>query len=143
LKLGHDIVDYRLGETTQENDDNAGLDSELLEERKDMDFTDHLWKVWCCWFFSRTFILTWKSLVSGKVQVFLSHFCIQFILQFQNDHQNKFESVIDIETAILSQLHFQYIFNSYIRSIARESNCTRPGIGVDVSLWLSCCMQDH
>jgi hypothetical protein len=50
LKLGHDIVDYRLGETTQENDDNAGLDSELLEERKDMDFTDHLWKVWCCFF---------------------------------------------------------------------------------------------
>lgn len=45
LKLGHEIVEYRLGETTQETENNMGTDSDMLEDRKDLDFTDHLWKV--------------------------------------------------------------------------------------------------
>lgn len=44
LKCGSDVVRYRFGDADQECY-NVGLDTDLLEERKDLDFTDHLWKV--------------------------------------------------------------------------------------------------
>ena len=44
LKLGNDVIDYAVGDTSGD-DELSSFDSLLLEERKDLDFTDHLWKV--------------------------------------------------------------------------------------------------
>ncbi|KAH3840413.1 hypothetical protein DPMN_113861 [Dreissena polymorpha] len=46
LKLGSDIVDIRHGETTRATDDDGeAINLDMVEERKDLDFTDLLWKV--------------------------------------------------------------------------------------------------
>ena len=44
LKFGNDVIDYAVGDTSADNEQSS-FDSLLLEERKDLDFTDHLWKV--------------------------------------------------------------------------------------------------
>ncbi|XP_052280307.1 protein zwilch homolog [Dreissena polymorpha] len=46
LKLGSDIVDIRHGETTRATDDDGeAINLDMVEERKDLDFTDLLWKI--------------------------------------------------------------------------------------------------
>ncbi|WAQ98953.1 ZWILC-like protein, partial [Mya arenaria] len=46
LKLGSDLVECKLGETTFVSLDETEIVSlEQIEERKDLDFTDHLWKI--------------------------------------------------------------------------------------------------
>lgn len=89
LQLGHDIVDYRLGETTREDDDNTGLDSEMLEERKDLDFTDHLWKILLnCTSYSEL-VQTFNYIVSearkGELQPFIHTYNATTIGQMVKD----------------------------------------------------------
>jgi len=46
MKLGSDLVDCKLGETTMASVDETEVENlEQLEDRVDLDFTDKLWKV--------------------------------------------------------------------------------------------------
>ncbi|KAL4230481.1 hypothetical protein ACF0H5_010863 [Mactra antiquata] len=45
LKVGHDIADCKLETTTTVDEYNIRFDCGLIEDRKDLDFTDLLWKI--------------------------------------------------------------------------------------------------